>query len=352
MDAVELDIENRAAAERYLVAEGHCAPGELTEHEVLAGGVSSRTVRVAFADGRVWVLKQSLAKLRVQADWFSDPRRVHREAQGMKVLAELAPAGSITPLMFDDDRHHVIGMEAVPQPHENWKTVLLRGDVNPLRVAEFGLLLGTIHRNSRNRRRELAQTFADRTFFETLRIEPYYEHGAAQEPRAAEFYRSLIEETRNRLESLVHGDFSPKNVLLRDGSLVLLDHEVIHWGDPAFDVGFATAHLLSKAHHCRPWRPEFSRMSELFWRSYRIAHEKSLAALESAVDWPSLEARSVRHTLGCLLARVVGRSPLEYLSFEERERQCEVVVQLIDDVPPTMPELIAQFVQEIERGTS
>lgn len=349
MDAVELDIEDRAAAERYLVVEGHCAAGQLTEHEVLAGGVSSRTVRVAFADGRAWVLKQSLAKLRVAADWFSDPRRVHREAQGMKVLAELAPAGSITRLMFDDDRHHVIGMEAVLQPHENWKTLLLAGRFDPRQVFEFGLLLGTVHRNSRNRRRELEQAFADRTFFETLRIEPYYEYGATQEPRAADFYRQLIDETRCHLESLVHGDYSPKNVLLYGDRLVLLDHEVIHWGDPSFDVGFATAHLLSKAHHRAEMRMQFAGMAGEFWKSYRIAHDHASITLESAVDWASLETRSVRQSLGCLLSRVVGRSPLEYLSAAERERQREAVVRLIQHPPQQMLELIERFIQEIER---
>ena len=36
-----------------------------------------------------------------------------------------------------------------------------------------------------------------------------------------------------------------------------------------------------------------------------------------------LETRAVRHTLACLLARVVGRSPLEYLDAAERSRQRE-----------------------------
>ncbi len=321
-----LDIEQPAEAERYLVAGGYCTSGQVARHEVLAGGVSSRTVRIAFADGRSWVLKQALAKLRVAADWYSDPRRVHREAQGMRVLGELAPAGSIPRLIFDDERHHVLGMEAVPQPHDNWKTLLLAGRVDPADAAEFGALLAAIHRNSHGRRRELEIEFADRSYFESLRIEPYYRFSAVEEPRAADFFDRLIAETRAHPAALVHGDFSPKNVLIHAGRLVLLDHEVIHWGDPWFDVGFALTHLLSKWHHLPARREEFRRAIDLFIGSYA-------AGIDDCPWRDARDDRGVRHALGCLLARVVGRSPLEYLSPSERDRQRAAVVGLLRPTP-------------------
>ena len=348
MNADEFDLENRADAERYLLQAGHARPGDVVEHEVLAGGVSSKTVRIAFADGREWVLKQALAKLRVQADWFSDPRRVHREALGMKVLGELTPPGSVPKLIFDDEQHHVLGMEAVPRPHANWKTMLLAGRVNPVQILDFGRLLGKIHAHSRLRRRELELQFADRSFFETLRLEPYYEYGARQEPRAADFYRGLVAETNASREALTHGDFSPKNVLIYDNRLVLLDHEVIHWGDPAFDFGFGTSHLLSKSHHLPQARAVLQGAVDAFWKVYRSTHCEIESSFISSIDWTTLEARCVRHSLGCLLARVVGRSPLEYLTADERNRQREAVVRLIQDLPRDVPELIARFTAEIE----
>ena len=54
------------------------------------------------ADGTQWVMKQALAKLRVKADWFSDPLRIHREALALRELVALAPAGSVPSLVFDD----------------------------------------------------------------------------------------------------------------------------------------------------------------------------------------------------------------------------------------------------------
>ena len=103
-------------------------------------------------------------------------------------------------------------------------------------------------------RNELQSIFADRTFFEALRLEPYYRYTALRTPASADFYDALITDTLSHALTLVHGDYSPKNVLVHHDQLVLLDYEVAHWGDPAFDVGFALTHLLSKAHHIAPRR--------------------------------------------------------------------------------------------------
>lgn len=346
MHADDLDIENRTALQKYLWA--NFAPAEefeIREFEVLAGGVSSRTVRVLLAGGQEWVLKQALAKLRVQADWFSDPRRVHREALGMKVLAELTPPGSIPKLIFDDERHHVLGMEAVPRPHENWKTMLLAGQIDNQYASQFGILLARIHDRSFNED-QLSKIFDDRAYFESLRLEPYYGFSAIREPRAAQFLRKLIEDTKATRLTIVHGDFSPKNVLICRDKIVLLDHEVIHWGDPAFDVGFAMTHFISKGHHLKVRRREFGQIADAFWTSYCMSFVVPRTLLD-ALD-SDYYTSCVRHTLGCLLARVVGRSPLEYLTPEERTRQREAVVRLIQDVPRDVPELIERFVQEIE----
>ena len=107
--------------------------------------------------------------------------------------------------------------------------------------------------------------------------------------------------------SLVHGDFSPKNTLIYRGKLILLDYEVVHFGDPGFDVGFALTHFLSKANHLRSERDRIGAAAALFWNVYR----REIDSLEWA---QTLEPRAVRHTLGCLLARVIGKSPLEYLT--------------------------------------
>jgi aminoglycoside phosphotransferase (APT) family kinase protein len=333
-DDMPLDIEHPDELIAYLRQSGRITPNETPRATILAGGVSNRTVLVERDDGSAWVVKQALEKLRVKVDWFSDPARIHREAAALRALPDLAPPGAITPLVFEDMHLHLLAMQAVPAPHENWKTMLMAGDVRHDHVEQFGRLLGSIHRKAAERAQVLAPAFDDRSFFQSLRLEPYYQYAAQQVPAAGDFISALIRDTLASRFTLVHGDYSPKNILVHQSRLILLDHEVIHWGDGAFDIGFALAHLLSKAHHLAARRQEFAHSAALFWTTYR--HE---------TKWPdTMESRAVRHTLGCLLARVRGRSTLEYLNETERRRQETIVTAMIAAPPPTMTKLIDSFV--------
>jgi len=338
VDAELLDIEQPGALVGYLKGTGCVGKGEEPVVRVLAGGVSNRTVLVERPEaGEAWVVKQALPKLRVAVDWFSDPERIHREALGLRWLEELAPPGTITPLVFEDRDKHLLAMGAVPEPHENWKTMLLGGRLKNDHVEQFGRLLGTVHRGGYERRQETEPAFRDRSFFESLRLESYYGYTAERVPDAADFLRALVEETRARRDTLVHGDYSPKNVLVREGNLVLLDHEVIHFGDPAFDLGFSLTHFLSKAHHLPGMREDFADAARFYWATYREVVEE----LPWAAD---IEERAVRHTLGCLLARAAGRSPLEYLDEGELARQREAVLALLPYPPAGVPGLVEDFV--------
>ena len=335
-----LDIEQHDHLVAYLKTAGHIAAGESPTCRTLLGGVSSRTVLVERPAGPDWVIKQSLARLRVDVAWTSDPERIHREALGMRCLRALAPDVNVPALLFEDHKRHLIGMEAVPQPHRNWKTALLAGALEMDLVRQFGQLLATIHRVAAERRAELPRVFDDRQVFESLRLEPYYSYTGSQVPESARFMDDLVASVRARRLTLVHGDYSPKNILVHDGRLVLLDHEVIHFGDPAFDLGFSLAHFLSKAHHLTARREEYASAAEIHWQSYR----QRLGAPGWAVD---LEEHAVRNTLGCLLARVAGRSPLEYLSRGERERQREVVIALMHDTPHAINDLVRDFSRQL-----
>lgn len=331
-----LNIEESESLIAYLHDNHHIAAGETPVLHNLAGGVSNRTVLVEHADGRAWVMKQALEKLRVKVDWFSSPVRIGREAAGLRWMQAAVPDYA-PPLVFEDESRHILAMMAVPQPHINWKTQLLQGIIEPAYVEQFARLLGAIQRRSL----EIGGTqalFADRSFFETLRIEPYYRYSAAQVPQAAHFLNRLIEATAERYLTLVHGDYSPKNVLIFDRRLVLLDYEVIHWGDPAFDLGFSLTHLLSKAHALPAHRADFADAARLYWSTYW----EQVHTLDFAAD---LEGYAVRHTLACLLARVAGRSPLEYLNAEQRAHQQAVVLGLMTAVPSTIDELVTRFVE-------
>jgi len=338
---MEFDIEDFDALRHYLVQQGHIESGEAVSFRKLPGGVSNRTVRVGWADGHGWAMKQALAKLRVEVDWFSSPARIGVEAKALRWLNRSAPPGTTPAFIFEDAANHLMAMEAIQEEHENWKSVLLSGQIVPHHFEQFGLLLGAIHRKSSEAGPEVCQAFADTTYFKNLRLDPYYLYTAHKVPIAADFLNTLARETLRHKNSLVHGDFSPKNTLLYRGKLILLDYEVFHFGDPTFDVGFALTHFLSKSHHLPKARGRLANAAALFWQVY----SDQIAAL----DWAdAVESRVVRHTLACLLARVAGKSPLEYLTPQEAERQREVVLLLIADPPANTNELIAKFVQKIE----
>jgi 5-methylthioribose kinase len=370
-----LDIEQFPALLAYLRRIGRIDAQEQPELTNLAGGVSNRTVLLRRPSGEAWVLKQALPKLRVAVEWLSDPIRIVREAEGMQVLAELlapsqgdqespdfdelsriaasprvsaendaSPIGAIPRLIFLDRGRFLLAMQAVPEPHDNFKSLLLAGKIDPDHFRQFGRMLGRIQRGGWLRREEFSRRFADRQFFESLRLEPYYLFAAEQSSDAvsANFLRELVAHTRATANTLVHGDYSPKNVLIHAGKLVLLDHEVIHFGDGAFDVGFSLAHVLSKAHHLPKHRGALANAAIIYWNAYRDA----LGDVPWQADLPD---RSVRHALGCLLARCIGRSPLEYLSPAERRRQAEAVMRFMREPPRTPVALVGEFLHAMEQ---
>ena len=337
-ESSELNIEDARQLRAYLRGRGWIGADEAPAIKVLAGGVSNRSVLVERPAGEDWVVKQALAKLRVQVDWFSAPERIERDAAGLRWLGRIIP-GQVPSRVFEDRENNILAMTAVPQPHDNWKTLLLNGCLELRFAREFGRLLAKIH-GAINHYPELAKEFAVRRFFEELRLEPYYRYAASQVPQAADFLTRLIKETRARRFALVHGDFSPKNVLIQGDRLVILDFEVIHFGDPAFDIGFSLAHFLSKAHHLPARRTDFLDMASAYWRSYSQALSPEL--LQPVGDY------AARHTLACLLARVAGRSPLEYLDAEERDRQTRIVLALISQEVLDVECLIGAFGAALE----
>lgn len=335
-----MNIEQHRELIEYLKQRGLLADAEQVRCVSLPGGVSCRTVlvqrdRSVVSSDTDIVIKQALPKLKVQHDWFSDPARIHNEAAAMRQLNVITPVGSVPKFMFEDRELQLLSMEAVPEPHDNWKTLLLAGQVHLEHFQQFARLLAEIHRTS-YLNAEMQQEFHDRRFFETLRLEPYYAFTAKRVPAAAAFLQQLITETHGISVSLVHGDYSPKNILIHQGRLVLLDHEVMHFGDGAFDLGFSLTHFLSKARHVAGCREKFHAAARVYWDAYRSHFN---------VD-PQWDQRVVRHTIACMLARVRGKSPLEYFNAAEQTAQAQLCLNLLKHPPTTTDIMLAEIENE------
>ena len=275
----------------------------------LTGGVSSDIWCIETEKGFVCA-KRALSKLRVTADWHAPVERNLFEARWLQV-AHQASAGCAPKLLGQHPELGVLVMQYLDPAHYRlWKHELQTGKADAHTANAVGQVLSRIHSYAA-RNSQLAKEFAtDKIFFE-IRLAPYLLATAERHPNLANALEALVLQTQNNAKTLVHGDVSPKNILLGSQGPVLLDAECATWSDPAFDLAFCLNHLLLKC----LWTPSstsgFLHCFEVLTNSY----------LQS-VDWElysEIEARAARLLPGLLLARVDGKSPVEYVT-EEYQR--------------------------------
>lgn len=263
----------------------------------LAGGVSNLVFRATIAGHPDIILKQSLAKLRVQEDWYSDRARIYREMDALQFLGAVAPPGSLPAVLFEDRDHYLFAMTAAHAEAPTWKAQLLGGEVHLTLAEQAARLHATFFRPG--------SQFAGLDLFDQLRLDPYYRFTARRHPDLKTHFQRAIDQARTQLRALTHGDWSPKNFLVNPGpALFSIDYEVIHYGDPCFDVAFLLNHFLLKGWHNPLHRAHYAALARTYW-------ETLSGVLPQHRSW--LEAGTLTH-LGCLqLARVDGKSPVEYL---------------------------------------
>ncbi|HVF65132.1 MAG TPA: aminoglycoside phosphotransferase family protein [Casimicrobiaceae bacterium] len=275
----------------------------------LAGGVSSDIYRIDLGETTVCV-KRALARLNVAAEWHVKPERNAYEAEWFRVAAAI-DADAVPRILAEDRVERAFAMTWLPpERFPVWKSSLLDGVISVDDAARVGDLLGRLHAATANRA-DLRERFATDGLFHALRLEPYLYATATRHPDVAETLRRLALRTANERRALVHGDFSPKNLLLGADGPVVLDAECAWYGDPAFDLAFVLNHLLLKGALHPAWRAR-----------YRTAFAALVEAYRERVRWePSsdVEMRAATLLPALMLARVDGKSPVEYLDDAMRE---------------------------------
>ncbi len=275
----------------------------------LTGGVSSDIWRVCLPAGPVCV-KAALPKLRVAADWQAPVERNRYEAGWMR-HAERAVPGSVPRLLGQDDTAGALAMEYLPPAtFPLWKGLLRQGLADTGFAAAVGRTLAAIHAASAADP-ALAAAFPTDAIFWAIRLEPYLIATAAAHPDRAAALTAIAQATARTQRALVHGDVSPKNILAGPHGPVFLDAECAWWGDPAFDLAFCLNHLLLKC----LWIPAAAA-------GFLQCFDALAAAYLEGVAWEppeQVESRAARLLPALFLARVDGKSPVEYLT-EERDR--------------------------------
>jgi 5-methylthioribose kinase len=312
----------------YLRETGRMPPGVAASVRELSGGVSNVVLRADVEGRPPFVVKQCRERLRVAVEWRARLDRIWVEHAVLRVLGALLPAGAVPSLLFEDRGEYLFAMTCAPDDSETWKARLLRGDADPAVAATLGDLLATIHADAPNHP-ALDPILADTSLFDELRIDPYYRTTARAHPRLASRFDDLVAgmDLPAARRGLVLGDFSPKNILVHSDGLVLLDFECAHLGDPGFDLGFFLSHLTLKRIHGAIDDRAFHALVDAFLGSYEGRLGDRLG------PHAGLAARGVAHAAACLLARVDGKSPVEYLDAPGRDVARRSALALFDAAP-------------------
>lgn len=303
---------------------GLVRPGETPFIQPLTGGVSSDIYRVDLVGGPVCV-KRALSRLKVAADWRAPVERNAYESAWMRVAAGVEP-DAVPEILAEDAAAGLFVMRFLdPADHPLWKAQLRDGNADPATAEAVARRLVAIHAATAGDA-DVAARFATDAIFHAIRLEPYLLATARTHPDLAGVLTGLAEATAATRHALVHGDVSPKNILVGPRGPVFLDAECAWYGDPAFDLAFCLNHLLLKC----LWTPA---ATDGFLKCFDIL----VASYLNGVRWEppaDLERRAARLLPGLFLARVDGKSPVEYVTGEgAKNRVRRVARALLGELP-------------------
>jgi aminoglycoside phosphotransferase (APT) family kinase protein len=326
-----METESYLAA---LVRMGLAGPAERPAITPLTGGVSSDIFRVDLQCGPICI-KRALPRLKVAADWRAPVERNRYESAWMRAAARIVP-DAVPRILAEDPQAQMFAMEFLaPEQYPVWKIQLRDGIIEPAAATQVGQRIALIHAHTAGNL-EVARAFSTDAIFLAIRLEPYLSATATRHPQCADRLASLVRITLATKRALVHGDVSPKNILMGPRGAVFLDAECAWYGDPAFDLAFCANHLLLKC----LWRPQWAdRYLECF--DALVSGYLANAAWEPRVD---LEARTAHLLAGLFLGRVDGKSPVEYVTEDaQRERVRRTAVSWLLQPLDTLSELRAQW---------
>ena len=332
------DLTWEALLPPIFASAGIDASGTL-EIAPLTGGVSSDIVRIRLPDGRQYCAKRALSKLKVATDWQAPLERNQYEVAWLRRANTIIP-GAAPEVVGEDRAHGIALLEYLPaEDYVLWKAELLAGRADPSVATAVADALGRIHAATLNDRTAAAEFPTDH-LIDALRLDPYLRFTAGRHPELADRILAVLATTANTRQALVHGDVSPKNILIskRDGHPVLLDAECAWYGDPAFDAAFCLNHLVLKSIHVPALRHNLLDQAAAFANTWLGHFPTELRA--------GIEAR-VAALLPCLmLARVDGKSPVEYLSEANRQLVRDRASPHIRRPPAAVAALIADLRSE------
>jgi len=304
----------------YLVGRGVFEPGAGLEVEELGGGVSAAVFAVRGESKRI-VVKQARERFSVADEWIVPRDRAVDEARALELMAVITP-GSVPRLLDVDPSSYALVMEEAPAAWRPWKSMLLEGEADTAVARRLGEVLAALHGRTADVGLGSAESF------DAQRVDPYFRTIQRRHPELAGEIEAYVGRLLATDRCVVHGDYSPKNVLVGGAGLWVIDWEIVHRGDPAFDVAFLLNHLLLKTIHGREARAGHEACGRAFLDAYGA----------------ELDMTYVLGLVGCLmLARVDGKSPAEYLTEPEREHARSTGITLLTEPSASLPDAWARI---------
>lgn len=324
------DFETRCY--ELLEALGLARREDIVEVSPLTGGVASDIARVLTAD-KTYCVKFALAKLRVAAEWLAPVHRNAAEYAWLKFAGKASP-GSAPNLLGRSEALNGFVMEFVEGDSIRlWKTDLLENGPRSGDAKQVGQGLVQIHAASSKPDFD-RRSFENQDDFYDLRLEPYLVSLKSKHTALTTQIEALIESYQGHENVLVHGDISPKNIMLRQSQPVFLDAECATMGDACFDIAFCLNHLVLKSIHLPGHTQAMLKAAREFWKNY-----------SSGVTWEpvaELERRVAYLLPALMLARVDGKSPVEYLSPSAQSTVRKASIELIENPVDTLADLLSK----------
>ena len=315
----------------FLHKNGLAAADEVPPALALSGGVSSDIWRVDLRTGPICV-KRALPRLRVEQLWEVPVERNRYERMWIETANAIIPG--VAPRVLAADDAGCFAMQLV-EDCPLWKAELAEGRADRDFAAEVGSCLVRIHAATAGDKACAAKFDTDANFH-AIRLEPYLLAAGKMHPSLENQLKALSERTAKTKLALVHGDVSPKNILIGPEGPIFLDAECAWYGDPAFDLAFCLNHLLLKG----LWVPV---RRKAFLQCYDVL----AAAYLQGVTWEpaaELELRAATLLPGLLLARVDGKSPVEYLKADaDKDFVRAIASKFLLSPPATLAEVRAAW---------